>query len=96
MKKEAPLKRLVMRLRGCVAYLNYAVPKGYHMKILFRCKDPISMIEYGPPEASGLPVKGKGIIVRSCIWAHRKAHGNSCGKLLIADMVDGEKCHWIC
>jgi len=54
------------------------------------------MIEYGPPEASGLPVKGKGIIVRSCIWAHRKAHGNSCGKLLIADMVDGEKCHWIC
>ena len=91
MRREVPLKVLYKRHGDRVAYLKSAIPKGYHMKILFRDKDPVGMIEYGPPEASGLPIKGKNIVVMNCIWVHRRAQRNRNGKLLIADMIDGEK-----
>lgn len=49
------------------------------------------MVEYGPPQATGLPVLGENIIVMNCIWVHRKAKGNEFGKILLKDMINSEK-----
>ncbi len=89
-RKQASLRVLCERHDGRVAYLNAAVSKGYHMEVLFKGKDPVGMIEYGPPEAAGLPVSGKNIIVMNCIWVHRRAQGRKYGKLLIEEMIDSE------
>ncbi len=90
-KREVPLKRLYKRNPGRVAYLKSAIPKRFHMKILFWNGDPVGMIEYGPPKAAGLPITGKNIIVMNCVWVHRSAQGNNFGKLLITDMIESEK-----
>lgn len=91
MKKEISLKKLYQANSERVAYLKSAIPKGYHMKVLFWKENPVGMIEYGPPKAAGLPIIGKNIIVMNCIWVHRTAQGNNFGKLLLTAMIDNEK-----
>jgi len=71
-------------------YLDFAIPRGYHMKILFWRGDHVGMIEYAPIEASGLPVIGKNIVVMNCIWVHRKAKGHNFGKKLLEEMILNE------
>lgn len=86
-KKKIPLKVICRRHNERVAYLKSAIPKGYHMKVLFWKGDHVGMIEYGPPEAAGLPITGKNIIVMNCIWVHTRAQGNNFGEMLMADMI---------
>jgi hypothetical protein len=90
-KRSIPLKVVYQRHKERIAYLKSAIPKGYHMKVLFWKEDHVGMIEYGPPEASGLPITGKNIIVMNCIWVHTRAKGNNFGKLLMKDMMESEK-----
>lgn len=84
-------KTLLKRRKSRVEYLKSAIPKGFHMKILFCNEDHIGMIEYGPSKVSGLPIKGKNIIVMNCIWVHTRAQGNNLGKMLMADMIKTKK-----
>ncbi len=91
LRKQIPLKRLYKRNSERVAYLKSAIPKGYHMKVLFYKGDPTGMIEYGPPEAAGLPIEGRNIIVMNCIWVHRRTPGKNFGALLMSDMMESEK-----
>jgi hypothetical protein len=72
-RKERPIKEVYRRNRERVAYLKSAIPRGYCMKVLFHQDDYVGMIEYGPPEAAALPIKGKNIIVMNCIWVHTRA-----------------------
>ena len=72
-------------------YLKYAIPKGFHKKILIFEGDPVGTIEYAPAEGSGLPIIGDNVIVMNCIWVHRKAQGHKFGKQLLNDMVKSEK-----
>jgi hypothetical protein len=90
-KKEVPLEKLYERNSERVRYLKSVIPKGYKMKVLFWEENPVGMVEYGPPEASGLPILGENVIVMNCIWVHRKAKGNNFGKRLITDMIENEK-----
>ncbi len=61
------------------------------MKVLFFKGEHIWMIEYGPLEASGLPINGENIVVMNCIWVHSRAKGNNFGKLLVKDMMKSEQ-----
>jgi hypothetical protein len=90
-EKEIPLIRVYQRNSERVAYLKSAIPKRYHMKVLFWKGNHVGMIEYGPPKASALPITGKNIIVMNCIWVHAKAQGNNFGKLLMTNMIESEK-----
>jgi len=72
-------------------YLTSAIPKGFRKKVLFYKGDHVGMIEYAPAEASGLPIKGKNVIVMNCIWVHRRAAGHHLGKRLVAHMMKDEK-----
>jgi len=89
-KKEVPLEQL-QKDNERYDYLETAIPKGLHMKVLFYKGDHIGMIEFGPPEASGLPIYGENIIVMNCIWVHSRAKGNNFGKLLVKDMMESEQ-----
>jgi len=82
-----PFKRYTTRQK----YLQEAIPKGFHKKLLISNGKVVGTIEYAPAEASGYPIKGDNIIVMNCIWVLRKAKGHSFGKLLIRDMVKSEK-----
>jgi len=90
-KRKIQLKALYKRQKARVEYLKSAIPKGFHMKILFYNGDHVGMIEYGPPEAAGLPITGKKIIVMNCIWVHTRAQGNNFGKMLMNNMIETEK-----
>lgn len=90
-KKEIPLKVLYQTRRERLEYLKSAIPRGFHMKILFLEGDHAGMIEYGPPEAAGLPIVGENIIVMNCIWVHTRAQGNNFGKMLMTNMMESEK-----
>ncbi len=90
-KRKIPLRASYRRRKARVEYLKSAIPKGFHMKILFNNEDHVGMIEYGPPKAAGLPITGKNIIVMNCIWVHRRAQGNNFGKILMQDMTGGNK-----
>lgn len=72
-------------------YLESAIPKGFHMKIMFYKGDHIGMIEYAPAEASGLPIVGDNVVVMNCIWVHKKAEGHNFGKKLLREMIESEK-----
>ncbi len=89
--KEVSLRTLLLGHPARIAYLKSAIPKGFHMKVLFVQRNPIGMIEYGPPAAAALPIQGENIIVMNCIWVHRKWQGHGYGKMLIDVMMKSEK-----
>lgn len=72
-------------------YLEKAIAKGFHKKLLTLNNKVVGQIEYAPPEASGYPIIGDDIIVLNCIWVLRKAKGHDFGKVLIENMVNNEK-----
>jgi GNAT superfamily N-acetyltransferase len=72
-------------------YLECAIPKGFHKKILIFNGDQVGTIEYAPANGSGLPIIGDNIIVMNCIWVHRRARGHNFGKQLLKNMVESEK-----
>jgi len=82
-----PFRRYKKRQR----YLETAIPRGFHKKILILNGDVVGQIEYAPAEVSGYPIKGENIIVMNCIWVLRRAKGHNFGKQLLADMMESEK-----
>ncbi len=72
-------------------YLEAAIPKGFHKKLLVFGGEVAGEIEYSPEEVSGYPITGKNIIVMNCIWVLRKAKGHNFGKQLLTDMIKSEK-----
>jgi hypothetical protein len=72
-------------------YLEAAIPKGFHKKLLILNEEIVGQIEYAPTETSGYPIMGDNIIVMNCIWVLRKAKGRNLGKQLLADMMKSEK-----
>jgi len=83
----APLRRYGRRQE----YLENAIPKGFHKKLLLFNGEVVGQIEYAPAEASGYPIMGNNIIVMNCVWVLRKAKGHNFGRKLVEDMVKGEK-----
>lgn len=71
-------------------YLENAIPKGFHKKLLIFNEQVVGQIEYAPAEASYYPITGDNIIVMNCIWVLRKAKGHSFGKQLLKDMMESE------
>ncbi len=71
-------------------YLEKAIDKGFHKKLLIFNNEVVGQIEYAPPEASGYPIIGDNIIVLNCIWVLRKAKGHAFGKILLEDMINSE------
>jgi hypothetical protein len=71
-------------------YLEKAIDKGFHKKLLIFNNEVVGQIEYAPPEASGYPIIGDNIIVLNCIWVLRKAKGHAFGKILLEDMIKSE------
>jgi hypothetical protein len=72
-------------------YLDAAIPKGFHKKLLILNHEVVGQIEYAPAEVSGYPIKGENIIVMNCIWVLRRAKGHNFGKELLCDMIESEK-----
>jgi GNAT superfamily N-acetyltransferase len=72
-------------------YLEKAIPRGFHKKLLTLNGDVVGQIEYAPAEASGYPMMGDGIIVMNCLWVLKKAKGHGFGRLLLEDMTTNEK-----
>jgi len=72
-------------------YLQSAIPKGFHKKILIFKGDHVGTIEYAPVAGSGLPIIGDNVIVMNCIWVQRRARGHNFGKQLLKDMMESEK-----
>jgi hypothetical protein len=86
-----PFRRYSLRQE----YLEKAIPKGFHKKILIFNGEVVGQIEYAPAEVSGYPIMGDNVIVVNCIWVLRKAKGHNFGKRLIEDMVKSER-HTAC
>lgn len=82
-----PFRRYKRRME----YLNQAVPKGFHKKLLIFNGEVVGQIEYSPAEVSYYPIMGDNIIVMNCIWVLRKAKGHNFGKKLLQDMMKSEK-----
>lgn len=72
-------------------YLNAAIAKGFHKKLLIFNEEVIGQIEYAPAEASYYPISGDKVVVMNCIWVLRRAKGHNFGKQLFTDMVKNEK-----
>jgi len=72
-------------------YLESAIPRGFHKKILIFEGDQVGTIEYAPADGAGLPILGDNVVVMNCIWVHRRARGHSFGKQLLKDMIESEK-----
>jgi len=72
-------------------YLQSAIPKGFHKKILIFKGDPVGTIEYAPAEGSGLPITGDNVVVMNCMWVQRRGRGHSFGKRLLKDMMESER-----
>jgi GNAT superfamily N-acetyltransferase len=72
-------------------YLETAIPRGFHKKLLIFNGEIVGQIEYAPAEASGYPIMGENIIVMNCIWVLRRAKGHDFGKQLLADMIENER-----
>ena len=72
-------------------YLEAAIPKGFHKKILIFKGDSVGTIEYAPAEGSGLHIIGENVIVMNCIWIQRRGRGHKFGKQLLKDMIESEK-----
>jgi hypothetical protein len=71
-------------------YLEKAIPRGFHKKILIYEGKVVGTIEYAPAEASGYPITGDNVIVMNCVWVLRKAKGHNFGRLVIDDMLKSE------
>jgi len=72
-------------------YLEVAIPKGFHKKLLVLNGKVVGQIEYAPAEVSGYPIKGDNVIVMNCIWVLSKARGHNLGKQLLTSMMKSEK-----
>lgn len=72
-------------------YLEIAIPKGFHKKILMFKGEVVGQIEYAPAKVSGYPIMGDNLIVMNCIWVLRKAKGYNFGKKLLFNMKKSEK-----
>lgn len=72
-------------------YLENAVPKGFHKKLLIFNGEIVGQIEYAPAGASYYPIAGDNVIVMNCIWVLRKAKGHNFGKRLLKDMMESER-----
>jgi hypothetical protein len=72
-------------------YLEKAVPRGFHKKLLIFNEDVVGTVEYSPAEVSGFPIVGEDVIVMNCIWVLRRAKGHNFGKELLTNMMKGEK-----
>ncbi len=79
------------RSKKRIAYLEEAIPKGFHKKLLTYKEQVVGTIEYAPSEVSYYPIIGDRTVVMNCIWVLRKAKGHNFGRMLVQDMVEGEK-----
>jgi len=79
------------RYKKRIEYLNTAIPKGFHKKLLIFNGEVIGQIEYSPSEVSYYPIIRNNIVVMNCIWVLRRAKGHNFGKLLVDDMIKNEK-----
>jgi hypothetical protein len=71
-------------------YLDFAMSKGFHKKLLMVNDEVVASIEYAPAEASGYPITGKDVVIMNCVWVLRKMKGHHFGKLLVDHMVKSE------
>jgi len=71
-------------------YLEKAIPKGFHKKLLTFNREVVGQIEYAPAEVSGYPIIGDNVIVMNCIWVLRKAKGHNFGRMLLEDMAKSQ------
>jgi hypothetical protein len=81
---------LSKRYKKRISYLENAIPKGYHKKILIFEGNVIGTIEYSPSQVSYYPIIGDNVIVMNCIWVLRKAKGYNFGSMLVNDMIESE------
>lgn len=72
-------------------YLENAIPKGFHKKLLIFNGKIVGQIEYAPAGFSGYPITGDNVIVMNCIWVLRKAKGHNFGKQLLKDIMKSER-----
>jgi len=72
-------------------YLEAAILKGFHKKLLISNGDVVGQIEYAPAEASGYPIFGDNLVVVNCIWVLRRVKGHNFGKRLLTVMMKSEK-----
>jgi len=72
-------------------YLQKAMQKGFHKRLLIFEDKIVGQIEYAPAEVGGYPIIGDNIIVMNCIWVLRKVKGHDFGKLLLENMKKSEK-----
>lgn len=79
------------RYKKRIEYLEKAIPKGFHKKLLIFKGGIVGQIEYAPAEVSYYPIMGDNVIVMNCIWVLRKAKGHNLGKRLLQDMIKNEK-----
>jgi hypothetical protein len=79
------------RSKKRINYLEHAIPKGFHKKLLLLDNQVIGQIEYSPATASYYPIIGGNVTVLNCIWVLRKAAGHGFGELLLEDMIASEK-----
>ena len=82
-----PLRKYMKRRE----YLEAAIPKGFHKKLLIFDGRIVGQIEYAPAEVCGYPITGDDIIVMNCVWVLRKAKGHNFGRQLLTDMMESEK-----
>jgi len=82
-----PFRRYINRQE----YLEKAIPKGFHKKLLIFNGNVVGQIEYAPAEASGYPIIGDDVIVMNCIWVLRKTKGHNFGSMLLKDIIKSEK-----
>lgn len=79
------------RYRKRHEYLQNAMPKGFHKKIVELNGEIVGQIEYSHAEVSALPIFGNGIFVMNCIWVLRKAKGRNLGKVLLDEVILSSK-----
>ena len=72
-------------------YLQNAIPKGFHKKIVELNGEIVGQIEYSPSEVSALPISGNDIFVMNCIWILRRAKGRNLGKVLLDEVILSSK-----
>jgi len=71
-------------------YLEAAIPRGFHKKLLIFNGEIVGQIEYAAAGASGYPIMGDNIIVMNCIWVLRRAKGHNFGRQLLNNMMESE------
>jgi len=72
-------------------YLEKAIGRGFHKKLLIFNGEIVGQIEYAPAEVSGYPILDDNVVVMNCIWVLRKAKGHNFGKQLLKNMIESEK-----